>query len=168
MQMSELFKNLIIEAGKLHEKKMLSERIGPEYFEPGRMEFLDQYEGIYNEDQKELLLRFESKGTRYSGRTEQIEKVKTGDPVRIIRDKENRYNSNNFLILTSKGKDIGNMPAELCDAIAPLYDRGELFFTSSKASFVEPISKRSRYAKQAILFIELLCQIDAEKGFIES
>ena len=47
------------------------------------------------------------------------------------------------------------MPAELCNAIAPLYDNGNLHFLGSSVSFVEPISKRSRHAKQAVLFVEL-------------
>ena len=35
---------------------------------------------------------FESKGTRYEGRTEQIEKVKCGDEVCVIRDEKNPFN----------------------------------------------------------------------------
>ena len=86
---------------------------------------------------------------------EQIEKVKYGDIVQIVRDCENPYNSNNFIILTEKGKNLGNMPAHLCNVIAPLYDSGNLVFIRSAVSFVEPISKRSRHAKQAVLFVEL-------------
>ena len=157
---NELKDNLIYITNKLHEKKVLSQKVGPDYFEPGMMEYLDQYEGIYNEDKKYLLLRFDSKGTRYSGRTEQIEKVQVGDSVQIIRDHGNQYNSNNFLIYTTNGKDIGNMPSELCNAIAPLYDSKLLAFTSAKVSYVEPISKRSRHAKQAVLFVELQSQIN--------
>ena len=54
-----------------------------------------------------------------------------------------------------KGKNLGNMPAQLCNAIAPLFDNGALLFIESSVSYVEPISKRSRHAKQAILFVEL-------------
>ena len=155
----ELLENLLSVSGKLHEKRILSGRVGPDYFEPGMMEYLDQYEGLYNEEQKDLLLRFESKGTRYSGRTEQIEKVKAGDPVQVLRDQQNQYNENNFRLFTNNGRDIGNMPAELCNAIAPLYDSGALVFKKASVCFVEPISKRNRHAKQAILFVELQCKI---------
>ena len=51
------------------------------------------------------------------------------------------------------------MPAELCNVIAPLYDAGELLFESAVVSFVEPISKRNRHAKQAVLFVELKCRL---------
>lgn len=159
MNNDELIKNLLSVTEKLHEKNLLSKKVGPDYFEPGMMEYLEQYEGIYDESRKELLLRFESKGTRYSGRTEQIEKIKAGDPIQIIRDHDNQYNSNNFMILTMSGKDIGTVPADLCNAMAPLYDSSALVFQAACVSFVDPISKRSCHAKQAILFVELRCKM---------
>ena len=145
---------LLTEAAKLHARNEMSKEVGPDFFEPGMMEYLEQSDGLFEDSTGELMLRFESRGTRYDGRTEQIEKVKVGDVIRITRDKENAFNSNNFLLLTEKGKDVGNMPAELCNAVAPLYDDGSLAVESAKASFVEPISARSRHAKQAILFVE--------------
>ncbi len=153
--------NLLQAIEKLHKRNELSKSVGKDYFEPGMMEYLEESEGIYKEETGEILLRFEAKGTRYDGRTERIEKVKLEDPIVIMREKENPFNSNNFKLLTQKGRDVGNMPAELCNAIAPLYDCGVLEFMESKVSFVEPISKRSRHAKQAMLFVELrarLCQ----------
>ena len=41
------------------------------------------------------------------------------------------------------------------DALAPLYDAGEVSVTESFVGFVDPISKRSRYARQGILFVEI-------------
>ena len=61
--------------------------------------------------------------------------------------------------VNEKRHDVGNMPAELCNVIAPLYDEGSLSFDTASVSFVEPISKRSRHAKQAVLFVNLLCRI---------
>ena len=149
-------KELLIEQiNTLDEKRKLSETVGPDYFEPGKMEYLEEYRGDYDENTGSFLIRFESKGTRYNGRTEQIEKLNVGDELEIRRDPENQFNSNNFLIFTEKGYDVGNIPAELCNVIAPLYDSGELTIDNAKASFVDPISKRSRYAKQAVLFVEV-------------
>ena len=119
------------------------------------MEYLDQSEGLFDIETGEVLLRFEVKGTRYEGRTEQIEKVQLYDEVLVRRDENNSYNANNFELLTSTGKSLGNMPAELCNAIAPVYDSGELRLQKAHVSYVEPISKRSRHAKQAVLFVEL-------------
>lgn len=144
-----------LEINKIHSRHELSSTIAPDYFEPGNMEYLEQSEGIYHPQTGIFLLRFEAKGTRYEGRTEQIEKVKLGDPVWLQRDRENTYNSNNFRILTQKDKDIGNVPAELCNVLAPLYDTDQIKFVSASVSYVEPLSIRSRHAKQAILFIEL-------------
>ena len=152
---------LLTEMAKLHARHELSKDMGPDFFEPGMMEYPEQSDGSWDESTGELLLRFESKGTRYDGRTEQIEKVKTGDVIRITRDPENAFNPNNFLLFTEKGKDVGNMPAELCNAVAPLYDAGNLVIESASASFVDPISKRSRHAKQAILFVEMHAKLTA-------
>lgn len=155
---------LLTEMSKLHARYELSKTMGPDFFEPGMMEYPEQSDGSWDETSRELILRFESKGTRYDGRTEQIEKVKTGDVIRITRDPENPYNPNNFRLFTEKGKDVGNMPAELCNAVAPLYDEGNLVINSATVSFVDPISKRSRHAKQAILFVEMHANLTAPKN----
>ena len=156
---AELKENLQKELDKLRKRKELSKSVGPDYFEPGMMEYLDQSDGLYDSSNGKVLIRFESKGTRYDGRTEQIERVKVGDPILVVREKDNQFNSNNFVLHTIRGKDVGNMPAELCNAIAPLFDAGVLIFEEASVSFVEPISKRSRHAKQAMLFIELKAQL---------
>lgn len=155
----EMKDNLLKEIEKLHQRNKLSESVDQDYFEPGMMEYLEQAEGLYNPVNGELLIRFESKGTRYDGRTEQIERVKVGDPIRVLRDKGNPFNANNFVLHTKKDRDVGNMPAGLCNVFAPLYDSGVLIFESATVSFVEPISKRSRYAKQAVLFVELKAKL---------
>lgn len=152
--------NLLKEVASLHQRHELAKTIGADYFEPGMMEYPEQSEGICDEQGREVLIRFEVMGTRYEGRTEQIEKVKIHDPVRIVRDAENPYNSNNFVILTGKGKDLGNMPAKLCNVIAPLYDSENLRIAAAQVSFVEPISKRSRHAKQAVLFVEMRMELN--------
>ena len=154
--------NLLIEIEKLHKRQLLAGTVGPDYYEPGLMEYLNQSDGKFDEMTGELVLHFESRGTRYDGRTEQIEKVKLGDEVRVTRDEENPFNHNNFLLLTRKGRGIGCMPAELCNVIAPLYDEGTLTFEGASVSFVEPISKRSRHAKQAVLFVELRARVSGK------
>ena len=154
------FAKLIEQVEKLHHRQELSRTVGPDYFEPGMMEYLDKSDGVYDPETGKLALRFEVKGTRYEGRTELMENVREGDAIRIVRDYENVYNSNNFSINDGSGKDLGNMPADLCNAIAPLFDDGLMTFQSAAVSYVEPVSKRSRHAKQAILFVETVCQLD--------
>lgn len=155
----DLKENLLTEIEKLHSRKELSRSVEKNYFEPGMMEYLEQSEGIYDCLSGEILIRFESRGTRYKGRTEQIERVKEGDQILIIREKDNQYNANNFVLHTKNGQDVGNMPAELCNVIAPLFDNGKITSVTATASFVEPISKRSRYAKQAVLFVEMKAKL---------
>ena len=151
---------LLKEVEKLHARHELSKTVGLDYFEPGMMEYLEHSEGYFDEITETLVLRFDVRGTRYEGRTEQIEKVKNGDVIQIIRDDKNLFNRNNFTLLTARGKNVGNMPAELCNVIAPLYDEEILVIKEGKVSFVEPISKRSRHAKQAILFVEMKCKLN--------
>lgn len=105
-----------------------------------------------------------SRGTRYDGRTEQIERVHPGDKLIIIREPDNRYNVNNFTITTEKGHNVGQVPAELCNVLAPIYDSDELDIISAIASFVEPITQRNRYAKQAVLFVELRAKISGTEN----
>lgn len=150
---------LINELNKLHHRLELSQTVTPEYFEPGMMEYLDKSDGTYDPQTGGIMLRFEAKGTRYDGRTEIIEKMKSGDTITVLRDRENPYNSNNFTMVNGRGSNVGNMPMELCNAIAPLYDNGMLVFENAFASFVDPITQRSRHAKQAMLFVELHCRV---------
>lgn len=147
------------EIQKLHHRQELAGQVGPDWFEPGMMEYLDQSDGFYDPASGSLILRFEARGTRYDGRTEVIEKVRLGDPIRILRDAENPYNPNNFTMETEKGNNVGHMPAELCNALAPFHDEGRLIIDSAEVSYVEPISRRSRHAKQAVLFVKLCGRI---------
>jgi hypothetical protein len=147
--------NLLAEVEKLHQRYELSKTVEPDYFEPGMMEYLEQSEGIFCPETGDVLIRFEVMGTRDEGRTEQIEKVQLLDEVLVRRDEKNSYNANNFELLTTAKKSLGHIPAELCNVIAPLYDSEELRLKEAHVSYVEPISKRSRHAKQAVLFVEL-------------
>ena len=155
--------NLLREVQKLHGRNELSKSIGADYFEPGMMEYLDKSDGSFDRSSGSLLLRFEARGTRYDGRTEVIENVHLGDPLQIVRDRENPFNSNNFTLLTGKNKNVGNMPAELCNVLAPFYDEGTLLIRNAEVSYVEPISRRNRHAKQAVLFVSLEADVRTSK-----
>ena len=150
---------ILDEVAKLHHRNELSKIDDPTYFEPGMMEYLDKYDGSYMEDSQIVLLRFAVKGTAYEGRTELIEKIENGDPINVIRDLDNEHNSNLFVFTNKKGENVGYMPTGLCNAIAPLYDAGKLTFDYAKVSFVDPLSKRNRHARKAVLFLECKCKI---------
>ena len=154
-----LMDNLLDEVKKIREKYELSLTVKPDYYEPGFMEYLDQFDGRYDKESGTIYIKSEVMGTRYEGRTELIESVNLGDKINIIWDAENAFNRNNLLLLTESNKNVGTLSADLCNAIAPLYDNGYLSFKNASVSFVEPISKRSRHAKKAILFIEFIIEI---------
>lgn len=147
--------NLLKFADGLNYKYELSKTVGEDYYEPGMMENLEQYRGEYNEQDNTIFLRVESKGLRYDNQTQNLEKIEVGDELRIIRDMDNLYNSNNFAIKSNKNEALGNMPAELCNALAPLYDAGYATILTATVSYIERLKDRSRYAKQGVMFIEL-------------
>lgn len=159
MDINSSKQNLLTEVNKLAHKFELSYDIPDDYFEPGMMQNLDQYYGSYDEASNTIILKTEVRGLRYEGRTQRLEKLKPGDPVAVIREENNIYNSNNFMVNTTDGKSLGNMPAELCNVIAPLYDIGYLTIDSVTVSYLEKIQDRSRYAKQGVLFINLILHL---------
>jgi len=140
---------------QLQAKKNLAASVTPDYYEPGRMEFLDQYLGVYDEVSNAVTLRTESKGLRYEERTPRLDELRIGDPVQLVREPGNPFNTNNFMILSAQGESLGNLSAELCNRIAPLLDLGYVVVRDARVSYVERIRDRSRYAKQGVLFIEI-------------
>ncbi len=151
--------DLLTEINKLAHKFQLSSEIPDDYFEPGMMENLDQYYGSYDEATNTIILKTEVRGLRYEGRTPRLERLSVGDSVAVVREESNIYNSNNFMVNTTDGKSLGNMPAELCNVIAPLYDMGYLTIDNQAVSYLEKLQDRSRYAKQGVLFIRLMLHL---------
>lgn len=143
------------EIAKLETKRLLSETVSDDYYEPGMMENLNQYLGLFDEASGTIEIKFESRGLRYDERTQHLNRMRAGDELKIVREKENPFNSNNFMIMNGRNESLGNMPAELCNVIGPLYDAGFLEILSSTVSYLERISERSRYARQGVMFVYL-------------
>ncbi len=141
------------------EKFELSKTVGPDYYNPGMMENLAQYKGIYDKQAKQITISCEAKGLRYDNRTSNLERICVGDAVKIIREHGNAFNGNNFAINSETGASLGYLPAELCNALAPLYDAGCAAVSAATVSYIEKLSQRSRYAKQGILFVELIIKL---------
>ena len=79
-----MIQTLLHEVQKLHHRHELAGTVGPDYYEPGMMEYLAQSDGSYDPETGHLMMQFEAKGTRYEGRTEQIEKVRVGDAISVM------------------------------------------------------------------------------------
>lgn len=142
----------------LNSKYELSKTVDENYYEPGMMENLEQYKGEYHPETNIIVLRTEVKGLRYDNRTTNLKKLSIGDAVQISRDKENLFNTNNFTV-HKESDSLGNLPAELCNALAPLFDAGYAIILNSEASYIEQLHERSRYAKQGVLFLEITIKI---------
>ena len=123
------------------------------------MENLDQYLGVYDENTKTITLRTESKGLRYEERTPRLDYRSVGDPVQLVREPTNSFNSNNIMILSDSGESLGNLSADLCNVISPLLDLGYLTIHDAHITYIERIRERSRYARQGVLFIQFQVQL---------
>lgn len=148
--------DLLKAAADLQKKRELSGQVGPDYYDPGNMEYLDQYLGIYNAETNTVTIRTDAKGLRYEGRTQHLEDLSVHDAVQITREPQNPFNANNLMIQTETGESLGNLPANLCNLISPLLDLGFLSLKSAKVCYLERIRDRSRYAKQGVLFVEIV------------
>lgn len=156
----ELAKEALLAAvAQLQEKKELAASVGPDWYEPGMMENLEQYLGVYDENSRTVTLRTDSKGLRYDERTPRLDYLSVGDPVRLVREPDNPYNANNIRFLSEDGEDLGTPSAALCNVIAPLWDSGELTVMSAQVSYLERIRDRSRYARQGVLFVEICMEL---------
>ena len=156
--MNDLFeeKAELLELVNAYQNKYeLSKTIDEDYFEPGMMENLDQYIGVYDESTNTIKVRLDVKGLRYDNRTQRIDDMEISEPVIIERDEANSYNSNNFYVKKENNEDIGNLPAEFCNVLAPLYDMGYARIEKSAVSYIEKLSDRSRYARQGVMFLEI-------------
>ena len=142
----------------LNYKFELSKTVEEDYFEPGMMENLEQYRGEYDDASNTVVLRVETKGLRYDNRTKNLEHISVGDSVQIIREPDNRFNSNNFTV-KSDNLSLGNIPAELCNVLAMMYDKGYAIISSACVSYIERLKERSRYAKQGVLFLEITIKL---------
>lgn len=143
---------------KLNAKYEFSKTITPDYYEPGNMENLDQYRGEVLSDNT-IVVSVDVKGLRYENRSFRLRDISVGDSIRILRDSENEYNSNNFNVVLDDGFIIGTLPSYICDVLAPLFDVEELVFAETTVSYIEQITERSRYAKQGIMFVRLVMNI---------
>ena len=142
----------------LQAKKELASAVGPDWYAPGRMENLEQYLGEFDESGR-ITLRTESKGLRYDERTPRLDYLTVGDPVRLVREPDNPFNTNNIRFLSEDGEDLGTPSAALCNVIAPLWDSGALTVLSARVSYLEHIRDRSRYARQGVLFVEIRMEL---------
>lgn len=64
-------------------------------------------------------------GVRHEGRAEVIARyANAGDPVRLVRDRGNRYSRFAIAVQLENGKQIGFVPEEDAQRLAPLLDQG--------------------------------------------
>lgn len=83
--------------------------------------------------------------------------------MQVTSDRDNPYNSNKFMILTTKPREYA---CPVMQRYSLLFDNRNIVFTESTVSFIKPISKRSLHAKQEILFVELNMQLIHKDSYV--
>lgn len=107
---------------------------------------------IDNENANQSLFKTELVGTQYEGRNERIEKVKIGDKVKLIREPDNKYDSNAIDVHNDEGT-LGHIPSDVAYNLAQILDNGHKYV--AEVSNVVPLSQRSKKCKSSIIEIEI-------------
>lgn len=123
----------------------------------------------YNESNDEFAANIEVQGTQYEGRSQRIERINVGDTIKLVREPNNQYNSNNIAVHNASGESLGNLGADWCDILAPVIDADIIDGLSAEVADVTPLSKRGGRAKKALLFVKISgkvknLQIDTAPG----
>lgn len=125
----------------------------------------------YDEAKKTVVLSTEVQGTAYEGRSDRIENILKDDVVKVERNPSKEYDLNALEVKNSRGESLGNLGSDVAAVLSPLIDREIATIENAKVSYVEPLSKRSKKAKKAILYIELTVrmseiELDISKGCV--
>jgi hypothetical protein len=65
-------------------------------------------------------------GVKYEGRDRVVRRfVRAGDEVLLVRDPDNKFSANAVQVCSSNGRQIGFIPEEWAEDIAPLLDQGQ-------------------------------------------
>lgn len=110
----------------------------------------------YDDKTNTAKIKTEVVGTMYEGRSQRIENISFGDSVKLVRDPDNEYDSNCISVQNLSGESLGNIETFLASNLSTYLDRGDIELCDITVSYVEPLSKRSKHAKKALLEISFL------------
>lgn len=127
---------------------MVLNRLGIERVKEGKKSVFRQL--LVNEGLEDELFLTE---TRFQGRTERIEYVNVGDPVRLEHDGSDKSYQNKVEVFSENGS-LGYLEETAADIMAPILDAGEKQYTAVVRN-VLPVSKRSQRCNSAIISIHI-------------
>ena len=75
------------------------------------------------------MLEFYTKvvGVTFEGRQRYVRQTRTGERLRLVRDRNNAYDCNAIKVINASGNVIGFMSREIASQLAPQMDRGIIF-----------------------------------------
>lgn len=97
---------------------------------------------------------FVVQGTQYEGRSARIEKIGFGDKLTLIREPNNKYDSNAIELRNTSGS-VGHLPSQIAGLLSPALDAGTISAVA-EVSVVEPLSQRANKAKSPLLKVRII------------
>lgn len=134
-------------------------RAGMERVREGRkfvFKLLEQQAGLDLEDE------FFLTDTRFEGRTQRIENVKQGDPVRLVHEKSDKSYPNMVEVFSDEGS-LGLLEETAADIMAPLMDEGKKEYEVTVRNVI-PLSKRSARCRGAIISVHIRIKAEPPKN----
>lgn len=64
-------------------------------------------------------------GEQYEGRQKAIKKCEIGDTIALVRERDNKYDTNAVAVMSDAGKQLGYIPKDDAVWVAEILDRGE-------------------------------------------
>jgi hypothetical protein len=104
----------------------------------------------YDAEQGTLFLRFETEGTDVFEIMEGIERVQEKEPVQLQESSDGLRTA-----VYSGQRCLGTLPEKIRTAFTMLEQEGLLHVEQAVVHSLVPVSRRGRYAKRAIVWIEL-------------
>ncbi len=117
--------------------------------------------GEYDPARRVVHMSMRANGTTYEGRLERIERVRAGDSIRLVREKNNPHDEHCINIRNARGETLGLISPMWSRLIAPMVDWGLATLSQGRVSHVVPKSQRGRNAKAAKL------QVDFDIHFVQ-
>jgi len=102
-------------------------------------------------------------GVTYEGRQNEIETLHIGQPTKLIREPENKYDTNAVKVIVKGNKSIGYINRDLAKQIAPIIDNNSLTGINGKISSIYHVE-----SEPSILGVKIRFQLFDAKNDVEN
>lgn len=116
---------------------------------------VSEYEKIiFDENSNVIHIIAKVLGTQYESRKDNLKLINNDNEIKLIREPENIYNSNNIMVQDLDGNILGNLKAILCNTISPYIDSASFEISNAKGCKIEHLSETDIRCKDAIMYVD--------------